>query len=69
MAKEKGASGARSEPEPTRYTAAELQANALSAFGVQPEVVAGAIRLAGNPPAMTKAEAEAAIDQFLRRRV
>jgi len=49
------------------YTKEELMA-AASAFGVKPEVVAGALRLAGKD-AMTKAEAEQAIQAFLSREV
>lgn len=49
------------------YSREELIA-AASSFGVKPEVVAGALRLAGKD-SMTKAEAEKAIKQFLARRV
>jgi hypothetical protein len=49
------------------YSRDELIAAAFS-FGVKPEVVAGALRLAGKD-SMTRAEAEKAIRQFLARRV
>lgn len=49
------------------YSRDELIA-AASSFGVKPEVVAGALRLAGKE-SMTKAEAERAIKRFLQRRV
>lgn len=49
------------------YSRGELIA-AASSFGVKPEVVAGALRLAGKD-SMTKDEAEKAIKQFLARRV
>ena len=54
------------QPE-ARYNRSELIA-AASSFGVKPEVVAGALRLAGKDT-MTKAEAEKAIKDFLKRRV
>jgi hypothetical protein len=57
--------------QPTRqesvYSRDELIA-AASSFGVKPEVVAGALRLAGKD-SMTKAEAEKAIKNFLERKV
>lgn len=49
------------------YSRDELIA-AASAFGVKPEVVAGALRLAGKD-VMTKTEAEKAIRTFLERKV
>lgn len=49
------------------YSRSELIA-AASSFGVKPEVVAGALRLAGKD-SMTKAEAEKAIKNFLERKV
>jgi hypothetical protein len=49
------------------YSRDELIA-AASSFGVRPEVVAGALRLAGKD-AMTRAEAQVAIAKFLQRRV
>jgi len=49
------------------YTREELLEGAY-AFGVKPEIVAGALRLAGKD-AMTKAEAEKAIKAFLEREV
>lgn len=55
-----------SKPEAV-YSREELIAGA-AAFGVKPEVVAGALRLAGKD-AMTKAEAEQAIKAFLNREV
>ena len=54
------------QPE-ARYSRSELIA-AASSFGVKPEVVAGALKLAGKD-SMTKAEAEKAIKDFLKRRV
>lgn len=51
----------------TIYSRDELIA-AASAFGVTPEVVAGALRLAGTDR-MTRAGAEAAIKRFLTREV
>ncbi|WP_027717298.1 hypothetical protein [Desulfovirgula thermocuniculi] len=54
------------EREPV-YSREELIAAAFS-FGVKPEVVAGALHLAGKD-SMTRAEAEVAIKQFLTRRV
>ena len=54
------------QPE-ARYSRSEL-ITAASSFGVKPEVVAGALRLAGKDT-MTKAEAEKAIKDFLKRRV
>lgn len=52
----------------TVYAATELVASAESAFGVRPEVMAGALRLAGRDNA-TRTEAKAAIEAFLRRKV
>jgi len=49
------------------YSRDELIASAPS-FGVKPEVVAGALRLAGKD-AMTRCEAEEAVRKFLRRKV
>lgn len=49
------------------YSRDELIA-AASSFGVKPEVVAGALRLAGKD-SMTKAEAEKAIKLYLERKV
>ena len=54
------------QPE-ARYSRSEL-ITAASSFGVKPEVVAGALRLAGKDT-MTKAEAEKAIKDFLKRKV
>ena len=54
------------QPE-ARYTRNELIA-AASSFGVKPEVVAGALKLAGKDT-MTKTEAEKAIKDFLERKV
>lgn len=51
----------------TVYSRSEL-IEAASSFGVKPEVVAGALKLAGKE-SMTKAEAERAIKSFLQRRV
>jgi hypothetical protein len=49
------------------YTRNELIA-AASSFGVKPEVVAGALKLAGKDM-MTKTEAEKAVKDFLERKV
>lgn len=49
------------------YSRDELIA-AASSFGVKPEVVAGALRLAGKD-VMTKTEVEKAIKAFLERKV
>ena len=54
------------QPEP-HYSRSELIEAAFS-FGVKPEVVAGALRLAGKD-SMTRPEAEKAIKRFLQRRV
>jgi len=54
------------QPE-TYYTRNELIA-AASSFGVKPEVVAGALKLAGKDT-MTKTEAEKVIKDFLERKV
>ena len=54
------------QPE-ARYSRSELIA-AASSFGVKPEVMAGALKLAGKDT-MTKAEAEKAIKDFLKRKV
>ena len=50
-----------------RYIRSELIA-AASSFGVKPEVMVGALKLAGKDT-MTKAEAEKAIKAFLERKV
>jgi len=50
-----------------RYGRSEL-IEAASSFGVKPEVVAGALKLAGKE-SMTKAEAGKAIKAFLERKV
>jgi len=55
------------EQTEARYSRSELIA-AASSFGVKPEVVAGALRLAGKD-SMTKTEAEKAIKSFLERKV
>ena len=49
------------------YSRSELIA-AASSFGVKPEVMAGALKLAGKDT-MTKSEAEKAIKAFLERKV
>ena len=49
------------------YNRSELIA-AASSFGVKQEVMAGALKLAGKDT-MTKAEAEKAIKDFLKRKV
>ena len=41
---------------------------AASSFGVKPEVMVGALRLAGKDE-MTKAEAKSAVKRFLERKV
>jgi hypothetical protein len=55
------------QPQEPVYSRDELIAAAVS-FGVKPEVVAGALRLAGKD-SMTRAEAEKAIKAFLERKV
>jgi hypothetical protein len=50
-----------------RYDCSELIA-AASSFGVKPEVMVGALKLAGKNT-MTKAEAEKAVKDFLERKV
>lgn len=55
-------------PIESTYTRRELMAASYSAFGVAPEVVAGAMHLAGKTE-MTKAEAEQAIKAFSEREV
>ena len=54
------------QPEP-QYRCGEL-IEAASSFGVKPEVMAGALKLAGKD-SMTRPEAEKAIKRFLQRRV
>ena len=54
------------QPEP-QYSHNELIEAAFS-FGVKPEIVAGALKLAGKD-SMTKAEVEKAIKDFLKRKV
>ena len=49
------------------YSRSELIEAAFS-FGVKPEVMAGALKLAGKDT-MTKTEAEKAIKDFLKRKV
>ncbi len=49
------------------YSRSELIA-AASSFGVKPEVMAGALKLAGKE-SMTKTEAEKVIKAFLERKV
>ena len=56
------------QPEPeAKYSRSELMQAAVS-FSVKPEVMAGALRLAGKDE-MTKIEAQAAIKKFLERKV
>ena len=50
----------------SKYSKEELLASA-SAFGVMPEVIAGALHLAGKDE-MTRKEAEDAIKRFLERK-
>ena len=54
------------QPE-ARYSRSEL-IEAASSFGVKPEVMAGALKLAGKE-SMTKTEAEKVIKAFLERKV
>ena len=54
------------QPEP-QYSREEL-INAAFSFGVKPEVMAGALRLA-NKDSLTKSEAEEAVKVFLERKV
>jgi len=49
------------------YTRGELL-SAASSFGVKPEVMAAALRLAGKEK-LTRQEAEKAIENFLKRKV
>ena len=51
----------------SKYSKEELLNNA-SAFGVMPEVIAGALALTGKDE-MTRQEAEEAIKRFLERKV
>lgn len=67
MAKEKAVSVEKIQQEEPVYSRDELIA-AASSFGVKPEVVAGALRLAGKD-SLTRAEAEKAIKAFLERKV
>jgi len=54
------------QPE-ARYSRGEL-ITAASSFGVKPEVMAGALKLAGKDT-MTKSEAEKVIKLYLERKV
>lgn len=56
----------KKQREPT-YTREELIAGA-AAFGVRPEIMAGALRLAGRDR-LTRAEAEQAVKTYLMREV
>jgi len=67
LAKTKKKEGVPREQKEPVYSRDELIAAAFS-FGVKPEVVAGAMRLAGKD-SMTRAEAERAIRKFLERKV
>lgn len=67
MAKEKAVSVEQIQQQEPVYSRDELIA-AASSFSVKPEVVAGALRLAGKD-SMTRTEAEESIKQFLARRV
>lgn len=49
------------------YSRSEL-IEAASSFGVKPEIMAGAFRLAGKDE-MTRGEAQAAVKRFLERKV
>lgn len=64
--KKKGEHVQNARSEPT-YSRAEIMASAFS-FGVKPEVMAGALKLA-NKDELTKSEIKEAIEQFKRRRV
>lgn len=66
--KEQTQAVAAQQADASVYSREELMAAAQSVFGVRPEIVAGAFRLKGKD-AMTRAEAEAAIREFLRREV
>ncbi len=57
---------AAQQPE-SLYSRNEL-IGAASSFGVKPEVMAGALKLAGKNE-MTKTEAERAVKRFLERKV
>lgn len=67
MSKKKPDKTATIEIEEPVYSRNELIA-AASSFGVKPEVVAGALRLAGKDN-MTRTEAEKVIKAFLERKV
>jgi len=67
LAKEKAVSVEQIQQQEPVYSREELIA-AASSFGVKPEVVAGALRLAGKD-VMTKTKAEKAIKVFLERKV
>ncbi len=67
MSKKKPDKTATIEIEEPVYSRNELIA-AASSFGVKPEVVAGALKLAGKDT-MTKSEAEKVIKDFLERKV
>lgn len=64
--KKKGEQVQNARSEPT-YSRAEIMAAAFS-FGVKPEVMAGALKLA-NKDELTKSEIKEAIEQFKKRRV
>lgn len=67
MSAQEESTGSPVQKEST-YTSKELIAASYAAFNVPPEVVAGALKMAGKD-AMTKAEAESAIKAFLKKEV
>ena len=63
-----GLKAVKPKPKPEiKYGRFELM-QAAPSFGVKPEVVAGALKLAGKDE-MTKMQAQAAIKKFLERKV
>lgn len=63
----KGKMTSAGQPQ-TTYTLAEVMAASVRAFGVPPEVVAGAARAAGRSE-MTRDEWQQAIQNYLKREV
>jgi hypothetical protein len=59
---------APAEPE-TVYNREDLLAAARSGFGVFPEVMAGALRFASLEGGATRQQAQAAVTEFLKRKV
>ena len=68
MKKDKPEQDQEVQVEETKYSAAELIGAAEAAFGVKPEVVATALKVAKLSEA-TKAQAEAAIEKFMKKEV